>query len=67
MNKPNYTKEENEFINKWACEEDRENDLNRVVFFPSTGKRVSTLDSVNSRKRALDRAEANKKKLANVD
>lgn len=67
MNKPNYTKEENEFINKWACEEDRENDLNRVVFFPSTGKRVSTFDSANSRKRAIDRAEANKKKLANVD
>lgn len=53
---PKYTKKEKEFIAKWAEEVDFENDRNRVVYSPSSKKRVTTLDMARARKRAKERA-----------
>ena len=61
MKKPEYTEEEKIFIKKWAVVVDYENDNQRSVFSPSTGKRVSTLDTAQARKRAIDRAEVYQK------
>lgn len=61
MRKSRYSTAEQEYIEKWAADVDLENDSTRKVFSPSTGKRITTLDMAQARKRAIERAEAFKK------
>jgi hypothetical protein len=62
MNRPIYTKEEQEFINKWGYESDRDYDLKRFAKSPSTGKRITCLDLAKLNKEAEDEIIAYKKK-----
>lgn len=52
MNKSKISKKQ--FIEQWGAIADLEFDKKRSVYSPTTGKKISTLDMAESRKRAIE-------------
>lgn len=55
MNKPNYTKEELDFIKKWGIPCDMDFDTKRTAYVSTKDERITALFLAQQRKRFLER------------
>lgn len=61
MSRPKYSKDQKEFIEKWGARAELEFDTSRILMSPTSGERISALDSAKIRQAAIEEIEKLKK------
>lgn len=54
MEKPEYTNEETEILEKWGAKAELEFDTTRVLISPITGKRITAVGAAQARRDAIE-------------